>query len=179
MLLQIWCINHLHWNHKEYLFKRLMYDFPVAQTVKNLPAMQEPRVRSLGWEVPLAVFLPGEFHGQRSLAGCSPRGHKESDTTERLPHTTHTHGPHLKTPGRVLRPGALGRPRGIRWIGRWEGGSGWGMHVNPWLIHVNVWQNPLQYCKVISLQLIKNKLGKKKIKPWVRISGHGSQMSTF
>ena len=27
-------------------------------------------------------------------------------------------------------------------------------HVNPWLIHVNVWQNPLQYCKVISLQLI-------------------------
>ena len=35
------------------------------------------------------------------------------------------------------------------------GGSGWGIHVNPWLIHVNVWQNPLQYCKVISLQLIK------------------------
>ena len=34
-------------------------------------------------------------------------------------------------------------------------GSGWGTHVNPWLIHVNVWQNPLQYCKVINLQLIK------------------------
>ena len=43
----------------------------------------------------------------------------------------------------------------MRWGGRWEGGSGWGTHVNPWLIHVNVWQNPLQYCKVISLQLIK------------------------
>ena len=28
-------------------------DFPVAQTVKKLPAMQETRVRSLGWEVPL------------------------------------------------------------------------------------------------------------------------------
>ena len=41
------------------------------------------------------------------------------------------------------------------WGGRWEGGSGWGTHVNPWLIHVNVWQKPLQYCKVISLQLIK------------------------
>ena len=27
--------------------------------------------------------------------------------------------------------------------------------VNPWLIYVNVWQKPLQYCKVISLQLIK------------------------
>ena len=39
--------------------------------------------------------------------------------------------------------------------GRWEGGSGWGTHVNPWLIHVNIWQKPLQYCKVISLQLIK------------------------
>ena len=55
----------------------------------------------------------------------------------------------------VLGPGALGRPRGIRWRGRWEGGSGWGIHVKPWLIQVNVWQKPLQYCKVISLQLIK------------------------
>ena len=55
----------------------------------------------------------------------------------------------------VLGPGALGRPRGIGWRGRWEGGSGWEIHVNPWLIHVNVWQNPLQYCKVISLQVIK------------------------
>ena len=55
----------------------------------------------------------------------------------------------------VLGPGALGRPRGIGWRGRFEGGSGWGIHVNPWLIHVNVWQNPLQYCKVISLQQIK------------------------
>ena len=35
-------------------------------------------------------------------------------------------------------------------------------HVNPWLIHVNVWQKPLQYCKVISLQLIKINEGKKK-----------------
>ena len=34
-----------------------------------------------------------------------------------------------------------------------EGGSGWGTHVHPWLIHVNVWQKPPQYCKVISLQL--------------------------
>ena len=39
---------------------------------------------------------------------------------------------------------------------RWEGVSGWGTHViSPWLIHVNVWQKPLQYCRVISLQLIK------------------------
>ena len=45
--------------------------------------------------------------------------------------------------------------------GRWEGSSRWATHVNPWLIHVNVWQKPLQYCKIISLQLIKVK--KKKI----------------
>ena len=41
----------------------------------------------------------------------------------------------------VLRPGALGRPRGMGWGGRQEGASGWGTHVNPWLIHVNVWQS--------------------------------------
>ena len=64
----------------------------------------------------------------------------------------------------VVGPGALGRPRGIGWRGRWEGGSGWGIHVNPWLIHVNVWQKPLQYCKVISLQLIKIKKLKKEFK---------------
>ena len=44
----------------------------------------------------------------------------------------------------ALRPGVLGRPWGIVWRGRWEGGSGWGTHVNPWLFHFNVWQNPLQ-----------------------------------
>ena len=38
----------------------------------------------------------------------------------------------------VLGPGALGRPRGIGWRGRWEGRSGWGTYVNPWLIHFNV-----------------------------------------
>ena len=61
----------------------------------------------------------------------------------------------------VLGAGALGRSRGMGWGGRWEGGSRWGTHVNPWLIHVNVWQKTLQYCKVISLQLIKI-IGKKK-----------------
>ena len=69
----------------------------------------------------------------------------------------------------VLGPGALGRPRGIGYRGRWEGGSGWGIHVNPWLIRVNVWQKPLQYCKVISLQLIKiNAKKKKRICPQCR-----------
>ena len=51
--------------------------------------MQETRVQSLGWEDPLeegmanpSTILPGEFHGQRSLVGCSPWGCTESDTTE-------------------------------------------------------------------------------------------------
>ena len=35
------------------------------------------------WQ-PTPVFLPGESHGWRSLEGYSPRGRKESDTTERL-----------------------------------------------------------------------------------------------
>ena len=30
------------------------------------------------------VLLPGKSHGRRSLVGCSPWGHEESDTTERL-----------------------------------------------------------------------------------------------
>jgi len=53
----------------------------VAQTVTNLPAMQETQVLSLGWEdpwrkkwLPTPVFLSGEFHGQRSLAGYIVHG---------------------------------------------------------------------------------------------------------
>ena len=71
----------------------------------------------------------------------------------------------------VLRVGALGKPRGMGWGRRWEGGSGWGTHVNPWLIHVNVWQKPLQYCKVSSLQLIQiNEKIKNKNLHWPLIS---------
>ena len=38
------------------------------------------------WQ-PTPVFLPGKFHGQKSLAGYSPWGHKDSDMTEQLTHT--------------------------------------------------------------------------------------------
>ena len=67
--------------------------------VKRLPAMWETRVRSLGWEdllekerQPTPVLLPGESHGQRSLVGYSPRGCKESDTTERHNQDLHSWG---------------------------------------------------------------------------------------
>ena len=60
---------------------------------KNLPAMQETRfdpwVRKIPWRrewLSTPVFLPGEFHGQRSLAGYSTWGCKESYITE-LAHT--------------------------------------------------------------------------------------------
>ena len=59
----------------------------VAQMLKNLPAMQETWVGKLLWRrewQPTLVFLPREFHEQRSLAGYSPWGRKESDTTKRL-----------------------------------------------------------------------------------------------
>ena len=49
--------------------------------VRNLPATQEAQVQSLGWEdpwkrewqQPAPVFLPGEFHGQRSLVDKTER----------------------------------------------------------------------------------------------------------
>ena len=63
------------------------------QTVKNLPSMQEIWAQFLGHENPLwrkwhppPVFLPGEFHGQRSLAGYNPWGHKESNRPELVTH---------------------------------------------------------------------------------------------
>ena len=69
-------------------------DFPNGPVVENSPVSTgDKRVgfnlvaRKIPWRralQPTAVFLPGESHGQRSLVGSSPRGHKESDTTEGL-----------------------------------------------------------------------------------------------
>ena len=62
--------------------------------VKNPPAVRGKHgldpwdgkiPQSRAWQ-PTSVFLPGEFHRQRSLVGYSPRGHKESDTTEATEH---------------------------------------------------------------------------------------------
>ena len=69
---------------------------PWSAVVKHLPAKQETGIQSLGWEDPLdegmATPLQYSFlenlHGQRSLAGYSPRGPKESDMTE---HSTAQH----------------------------------------------------------------------------------------
>ena len=76
----------------------------VAQMVKNLPAVLETCVWSLGKDDPLeegvathSSILAGESYGQRSLAGYSPWGRKESDMTEQL---THLHTCPLPPPPR-------------------------------------------------------------------------------
>ena len=80
----------------------------VDQAVKNLPATWETQVRPLGREDALEkemstppIFLPGEFHRQRSLVSYGPWDHKELDTTEQL---TQSH------------PSAAGNVPGISYI---------------------------------------------------------------
>ena len=72
----------------------MWWDFPSIQRKRiRLPMQKMPEMKlpSLSWEDPLEqemqpspVFLPGEFHGERSLVGYSPWDLKESDTTELL-----------------------------------------------------------------------------------------------
>ena len=75
---------------------------PICPVVKNLPA-NEGDARDVGL-IPesgrfpgvingnlLQYFFPGTFHGQRSLVGYSPRGHKELDMTKHVRAHTHTH----------------------------------------------------------------------------------------
>ena len=85
----------------------------VAQMVKNLPSMQETWVYSLSQEDPLekewsptSVFLPGEFHGQRSLvSNNSPWGPKESDMTEHAHiERTQTSSNNMNTSDQTLVP---------------------------------------------------------------------------
>ena len=65
--------------------------FPSGSDGKDCLQCRKPRldpwVRKILWKrewLTTPVFLPGEFHGQRSLAGYSPWGHGEADPTEQL-----------------------------------------------------------------------------------------------
>ena len=63
---------------------------PACQLRRHRKHGFSPWVGKVPWRrtwQPTPVFLPGESQGQRSLAGCSPRGHTEPDMTE------HTHTP--------------------------------------------------------------------------------------
>ena len=69
--------------------QRVRHDW--VKTVKSLPAMQETGFNPWAWKIPwrrewlsIPVLLPRKLHGQRSLTGYSPRGHKESGMTEWL-----------------------------------------------------------------------------------------------
>ena len=73
-----------------YMFSCMGLDYVMVLSfteVKNLPAMQEMWVQSVGQKIPwrrklqhTPVFLPRKVHRQRSLAGYSPWGHKKSRT---------------------------------------------------------------------------------------------------
>ena len=72
----------------KYLKYHNLSGFPGDSVVKNPPAKQEMQVRSLGREDPLEkemathwVFLPGKFHGQRSLVSYIPLGHRSDMTS--------------------------------------------------------------------------------------------------
>ena len=67
---------------------RNKWDFPGGSVIKNLPAKQRIWVQSLGWKDALekemathSSILVWKIPWTGSLAGCSPRGSKESDTT--------------------------------------------------------------------------------------------------
>ena len=91
-------IGEVLWNFLYFLLLHTKFCFPGGTSGKE-PACQCRRHKRRGfnpwvgkipqrrkWQ-PTPIFLPGKFHGQRSLVGYSPWGHKESGTTEH----THTH----------------------------------------------------------------------------------------
>ena len=85
----------------------------------------DPRVGKIPWSrkwQPTPVFLPGKFHGQRSLVGYSPWGCKELDPTEHLRARTHAHqvSGNRSTAGRAGEdpgnPGSLLIVTVFRWV---------------------------------------------------------------
>ena len=91
------CVRKIPWR-RDRLPSPVFIASQVAQMVKNLLAMRETWVLSLGWEDPLEGGHGNPFqysylenpHGQRSLAGYNPWGHKESDMTEQLSTAQHS-----------------------------------------------------------------------------------------
>ena len=85
-------LSHLSEEEREWFWILYFKASQAALVVKNPPANAgdlgpisgSGRFPGEGHGKPTPVFLPGKSHGQRSLVGYSPRGCKESDTTERL-----------------------------------------------------------------------------------------------
>ena len=84
------------------------------------------RIQRRRWH-PTPVLLPGKPHGRRSLVGCSPRGHKESDTTERLHFHFYALEKKMATHSSVLawRIPGMGEPGGLPSMGSHRVGHDW------------------------------------------------------
>ena len=85
-----------------------LWGFPGGTVVKNVPDKRPnvPWVRKIPWKrkwQSTSVFSPGKSNGQRSLAGYSLYGHKESYMTWRLSEHTRRHGP-LMAPAATAQP---------------------------------------------------------------------------
>ena len=81
----------------------------------------DPWVGKVPWRrkrQPTPVFLPGKSHGQRSLAGYSSRGRKQSDTTERLHFTSVVKNPPANAED--VRDTGLIPFRKIPWRREWQ-----------------------------------------------------------
>ena len=84
------------------------------------------QLRRRQWH-PTPVLLPGKSHGRRSLVGCSPWGHEESDTTERLQFHFHALEKEMATHSSVLarRIPEMGEPGGLQSMGSHRVGHDW------------------------------------------------------
>ena len=108
-ILKITCMGYAYviksWNHVSIM--PLLLNSVVASYLLGFPGGSDskesacnvgrprfnPRVGKIPWRrkwQPTSIFLPGEFHGMKSLAGYSPWGHKESYKTERLHFSTNS-----------------------------------------------------------------------------------------
>ena len=74
-----WVTEHMHY-YKINLGRPSVWLAPVLLDRFGCPQQIEWR----RWWHPTPVLLPGKSHGRRSLVGCSPWGHEESDTAQRL-----------------------------------------------------------------------------------------------
>ena len=124
----------------------------------------ETRVGKIPWRMawpPTPLFLPGESHGQRSLADYSPWGCKESDMTdlgaavlccpvsfsESMDCSLAGSSVHGILPARILEWVAMPSSRGSSWLGDWTHVSCISC-ISRWILyHCNTWEAPyIWYC---------------------------------
>ena len=126
-------------NHKTDLTEVLLPSLVQRRLFLSLPWLLSYGVRTVLQWLFISIYLTPQFQMQCLRKSMIPLGRTKVPVCHRSP----------------VQVGCMRQVLGAGALGRWEGCSGWETHVNPWLIHVNVWQKPLQYCKVISFQLIK------------------------